>query len=219
MDALIELIISAGQKIDIIQLNPIPESSSKLVLVKKGIAKIFAFNDSGLKVNTDLIFEGELFLLSKDNYQCQDLFFLETLKYSEMYCVPLSYLSQDQSVILHNKLMKCYNNRLRRIHQQKVKNHDLTLIDRLFYLLVDFCRIYGLKSTDYYLMPNFFTHEELASMLKTCRQNITSCLNELKKSGLLFYNRKEIRFEKGIFENNSTFQTALHTEYKAKPIC
>lgn len=133
MNSLTDLIESAGQKVDILQLNPNNDICPSLVWVKKGIAKIFAINDRGVKVNTDLIFEGEFYLISKDNYHCQDLFFLETLKYSDMYQIPMSYLNPSQSIGLSEKLMTCYNQRLQRIHQQKVKNHDMELMDRVFF--------------------------------------------------------------------------------------
>jgi CRP-like cAMP-binding protein len=219
MESLSELFTTVGQQISMLQLNPTKDNFPKLVWVKKGIAKIFAINDSGCKVNTDLIFEGELFLYSKDNYQCQDMFFLEILKYSEMYSIPLSYLKASQLYGLSEKLMHCYNQRLQRIHQQKVKNYDFKLVDRLFYLLADFCRIYGHRSGDYYVIPNYFTHEDLASMLKTCRQNITSSLCELKRAGLLYYNRKEIRFEKDVFENSRANQHSGFIENKVLSIC
>lgn len=219
MESLLDLITSAGQKITLLQLNPTYDNNPKLIWVKKGIAKIFAINDSGVKVNTDLIFEGEFFLYSKDNYRSQDTFFLETLKYSEMYSISLSYLNASQQNGLSEKLMYCYNQRLKRIHQQKVKNHDFALVDRVFYLLADFCRIYGYRSGDYYVIPNYFTHEDLASMLKTCRQNITSSLCELKRAGLLYYNRKEIRFEKDVFESSKANQQSGYIESKVLSLC
>lgn len=219
MEPLTGLICTAGEKIRILQLNPLKEESPKLIWVKKGIAKIFAINDSGVKVNTDLIFEGEFFLSSSANYKSQDLFFLETLKYSEMVSIPLSYLNSSQVNGLSEKLIYCYNQRLQRIHQQKAKNHDLDLVDRILYLLVDFCRIYGFKVGENYVMPNFFTHDDLASMLKTCRQNITSSLNELKRADLLFYNRREIRFEKSIFEGSKAVQESVYFESNIESIC
>lgn len=210
MDFFIDLIESAGQKTSLLKLNPVTDDCPKVVWIKKGIAKIFGINDSGIKVNTDLIFEGELYLITKNNYRTRDLFFLETLKYSEMYSIPLAYFNQMQAQQISEKLMYCYNQRLQRIHQQKVKNFDLALADRILYLLADFCRIYGTQTANNYVMPNFFIHEDLASILKTCRQNITSQLIHLKRSGLLFYNRKEIRFEKVIFEKSKPIQETVY---------
>ncbi|MBW3468225.1 Crp/Fnr family transcriptional regulator [Arthrospiribacter ruber] len=219
MDDLKELMISAGEKINILQLNPLKENNVKLIWIKKGISKIFAINDSGVKVNTDLIFENEYFLVSHDNYKSSDLFFIESLKYSEMYCLPLGFLNSSQMEQLNLLLIDFYNARLQRIHQQKVKNHDLELEERVFFLLADFCRIFGEKKGQSYVMPNFFTHEDLASMLKTCRQNITSVLSGLKKRRLLYYNRKEIRFEKAIFESSKVLNQPHIQKNKTISLC
>jgi hypothetical protein len=208
----LELMTMIGRKVDKIQLNPYLEYSPELIWVRTGIAKIFAINESGLKVNTDLIFKGELFLAQQNNYKSTDLFFLENLKYSEVYSLPLHFLNHTQLHYLPWLMMDYYNQRLQRIHQQKVKNYDLDMSERIFYLLSDFCLIYGQNTGVYYSMPNFFTHEDLASILRTCRQTITSSLSNLKRKKKLFYNRKEIRFEKSIFESVKTLRNSQASE-------
>ncbi|AFL85164.1 cAMP-binding protein [Belliella baltica DSM 15883] len=197
---IVDSIKECGNEINLIHLNPDKEISEGLAYVQEGIAKIYGINEKGLKINTDLVFQGEIFLVQNGNYQSRDNFYLEGLKYSKIFFLPLDHLSSIQKEFLPEIQMKFYNERLKRIHQQKVRNYDLELHERVFYLLFDFCLIFGKASDAYYSMPNFFTHDELSNILRNCRQNITACLNELKRDGIIQYNRKEIKIEKTIFE-------------------
>ncbi|MFD2034532.1 Crp/Fnr family transcriptional regulator [Belliella marina] len=200
INLVLDSIYEFGSEIDQIHLNPEKEISEGLVYVQEGIAKIYGINEKGLKINTDLIFQGEIFTVQNGNYQSRDNFYLEGLKFSKVIFLPSKYLSSIQRGILPEIQVKFYNERLKRIHQQKVRNYDLELHERIFYLLFDFCMIFGTDSGDYYTMPNYFTHDELSNILRNCRQNITACLNDLKREGIILYNRKEIKIEKSIFE-------------------
>lgn len=195
-----DTILEYGQEIKLLHLNPTSDIKEGIVLVQKGIAKIYGINEKGMKINTDLIFQGEIFMHQNGNYQSRDHFYLEELKYSQLLFIPIDQLSPYELEFLPEIQLRCYNERLKRIHQQKVRNYDLELHDRIFYLLFDFCLLFGKKSGDFYVMPNYFTHDELSNMLRNCRQNITSCLNELKRDGIIQYNRREIKIEKSIFE-------------------
>lgn len=197
---IVDTIKEFGQEIELIHLNPINEMKDGIVYIYTGIAKIYGISEKGLKINTDLIFQGEIFTVQNGNYQSRDNFYLEGLKYSQIYFLQKEQLSPLEESFLPEVQMKSYNERLKRIHQQKLRNYDLKLHERIFYLLFDFCLIFGKYAGDYYVMPNYFTHDDLSNLLRNCRQNITSCLNDLKRDGIIQYNRKEIKIEKTIFE-------------------
>ncbi|GAB2629615.1 Crp/Fnr family transcriptional regulator [Belliella aquatica] len=197
---LVRTIVEIGHQIKSIHLNQQNEIKEGIVFVESGIAKIYGINEKGIKINTDLIFEGEIFRVQNGNYLSRDNFYLEGLKYSRLIYIETEQLSSYEMEFLPEILMKCFNERLKRIHQQKVRNYDLDLQERIFYLLFDFCLIFGKQSGSHITMPNYFTHDDLSNMLRTCRQNITSCLNVLKRDGIIKYDRKEIKIERSIFE-------------------
>lgn len=187
-------LLKEGTCLKLLQLNPFVQEG--LVWVESGLAKIYGTNEKGLKVNTDLIFEQEFFWCNVENYQSNDLFFLECMKNSKLRFLPIHKLDDSEKETIPALMFEFYQNRLRRIHQQKVKNFDLELEERVFFLLFDFSLLYGKETLSHVTFPNFFTHDDLASILKNCRQNITACLNELKKKGVISYNRKEIVIDK-----------------------
>lgn len=196
-----------GECVQVLQLNPF--TCEGLAWVESGLAKIYGTNEKGLKVNTDLIFEKEFVWLTPENYQSNDLFFLECMKNSKLRFLPIHKLDSSEKEAIPMLMLDFYQDRLRRIHQQKVKNFDLELEERVFFLLFDFSLLYGKESYSHISLPNFFTHDDLASILKNCRQNITACLNDLKKKGIISYNRKEIIISKEQHEQ------AIKKYYKA----
>ncbi|EIM78881.1 Crp/Fnr family transcriptional regulator [Nitritalea halalkaliphila LW7] len=182
-------LLETGQAVERMPLNS-PQVVEGLLYVPTGIAKIYGVNDRGLTINTDLLFTSEWFLLEADSYLSSDQFFLEPLRHSSLQFLPLEGLSLKRESLQ----VFCYpftKARLRRIHQQKVRNHDFALEARLQFLLADFMKYYGEKKGEFMHMPAYFRHEDLASMLKTSRQNLTTTLSKLKASGTLRYCRKE----------------------------
>jgi hypothetical protein len=207
-----------GQEIESIHLNPPNDIKDGIVYIYTGIAKIYGISEKGQKINTDLIFKGELFTVRNGNYQSRDNFYLEGLKYSQIYFLQKERLSPLEQSFLPEVQMKFYNERLKRTHQQKLRNFDLKLHERTFYLLFDFCLIFGKYAGGYYVMPNYFTHDDLSNLLRSCRQNITSCLNDLKRDGMIEYDRKEIKIEKTIFEEKKiNYLSELRKNKEAMP--
>jgi CRP-like cAMP-binding protein len=191
--AIHELFNSHGKSISRFQINPLQQEG--LILVKSGLSKIFGVTEKGEPINTDLIFESELYWVTEANYRSESAFFIEPMRHSALLFIPQSAIGPHEQRLLPGIMMKFYRERLKRIHQQKIRNYGLDLKERLFYMLSDFCLIYGKRVGAHYAMPNFFTHEDLANMLRNCRQNITASLNELKKEGHLNYDRKKILFD------------------------
>lgn len=216
---LIRTLFDNGHQIKSIHLNPQNEIKEGVVFVQSGIAKIYGINEKGIKINTDLIFEGEIFRVQNGNYLSRDHFYLEGLKYSKLIYIEINQLSSYEMKFLDDFLMRCYNERLKRIHQQKVRNYDLDLQERIFYLLFDFCLIFGRQTNSYITMPNYFTHDDLSNMLRTCRQNITSCLNILKRDGIIQYDRKEIKIEGSIFEEKKVRYLSQIKKHKVLVTC
>lgn len=53
----------------------------------------------------------------------------------------------------------------------------------------------GTKQGSKTVIKNYLTHSDIAAIVCTCRQTVTSILNELKSSGIISYSRKEVVIE------------------------
>lgn len=197
---LTDIVKSYGSEISSIHLSPEHVFREGIIYVKEGIAKIYGLSEKGHKVLTEFIHQGEIFPVNNSMYETIDNFFLEGLKYTRMFFIKNVQIPSSQQLIVNEIKATFYMERLKRIHQQNVRNYDLGLRERLLYFLFDLCLIYGKHMGNRYIMPNYFTHEDLSFILKNCRQNVTSCLNKLKREGIIFYNRKEVMIEKYVFE-------------------
>ena len=52
----------------------------------------------------------------------------------------------------------------------------------------------GENTAEGFCMPNYLTHEDIASLIGSSRQTVTTLINELEGEGILSYNRQEICF-------------------------
>ena len=50
----------------------------------------------------------------------------------------------------------------------------------------------GNRIGDKIILNNYITHSDIAGVIATSRQSVNTLLNELRDSGILFYNRKRI---------------------------
>jgi CRP/FNR family transcriptional regulator len=66
---------------------------------------------------------------------------------------------------------------------------------RLLYCFREWAKKEGRRIGDKIIVKNSLTHSDLANLVSTSRQTVTVILNELKESGAITYNRKEISFD------------------------
>jgi CRP/FNR family transcriptional regulator len=84
------------------------------------------------------------------------------------------------------------NNKLKKLEG---RHSDLVFRDaksRLIRFIKTWARADGNRIGDKIILNNYLTHSDIASVIATSRQSVNVLLNELRDSGLLFYNRKRI---------------------------
>jgi len=75
----------------------------------------------------------------------------------------------------------------------------LTVKNRVIQLLLRLTQDYGRIMTDHIVIDMHFTHEEIANMVGTSRQTVTSIINDLRDSGFLSWEQKKIKILKPDF--------------------
>ncbi|MBD0287738.1 MAG: Crp/Fnr family transcriptional regulator [Bacteroidota bacterium] len=87
---------------------------------------------------------------------------------------------------------KAVSSKLRRLED---RHADLVFRDaksRLITFIKNWARTDGNKVGDKIVLNNYLTHTDIANFISTSRQSVNVLLNELRDSGMLFYNRKRI---------------------------
>ena len=72
-------------------------------------------------------------------------------------------------------------------------------VQRLGWVLIHFLwqlveQNLGENTVEGFCMPNYLTHEDIANLIGSSRQTVTTLINELEGEGILSYNRQEICF-------------------------
>lgn len=168
---------------------------SKIYFVVKGKIKIAEANDMGDELIKDILTEGEFFgdLSLHGNSPADE--YAEGLTANTIIC---SFNVHDFRKILHNNPEMALNyaarvsSKLRRLEN---RHSDLVFRDakaRLIRFIKNWARTDGSRVGDKIVLNNYLTHSDIAGFISTSRQSVNVLLNELRDSGMLFYNRKKI---------------------------
>jgi CRP/FNR family cyclic AMP-dependent transcriptional regulator len=170
---------------------------NKLYFVKEGYIRIGYIDNSGREVIKEIINKGELFgqiTLEKDSLNGE---FAQAYKSEVSLC---AFSIDDFQKLLQKKpalalkyskqvgsKLKRYENRLLNLLNKDVKT-------RLINFLWQLAQKHVAPHSNTTCIPNFLTHEDIANLIGSSRQTVTTLFNELATDGLITYNRHELCF-------------------------
>jgi CRP/FNR family cyclic AMP-dependent transcriptional regulator len=96
---------------------------------------------------------------------------------------------------------KKVNSKLQRLEHRHADLVFLDTKDRLISFIKNWARTDGNHMGDKIVLNNYLTHSDIAGYISTSRQSVNMLLNELRTSGLLFYNRKHIELNNPVAWN------------------
>lgn len=92
----------------------------------------------------------------------------------------------------------------KKLRKMENKHADLVFYDakaRLIRFIKNWAQTDGSKVGDKIILNNYLTHTDIANVISTSRQSVNVLLNELRDSGMLFYNRKRIELSNQVIWN------------------
>jgi CRP/FNR family cyclic AMP-dependent transcriptional regulator len=165
--------------------------------LEAGRAKIYKLSDSGREVIQWFCFPGELFGLAEVSRGGSREVFAQVCTASRVHCIPRGdftrFLGQRPEVALQViDLLSC---RLRVLGDMFMNLASDDVTSRIVKLILRLCARYGREQrADLYLdIP--LTHQEIADMVGTTRQTVTTILNKLKRDGILRVEKHCIHIE------------------------
>lgn len=174
-----------------------PEHLTKLFFIKEGYIRLGYRNDKGEEVVREIIREGEIF--GQFTLQCQDMRgeFAQAHKADVSLC---AFNISDFEKILSNKpqLAIGYSRHVgQRLRQAENRLMNLLHKDVRARLIGFFMQLASAEPADGSAQPveieNFLTHEDIARMIASSRQTVTSMVGQLEADGLLVWDRSFIR--------------------------
>lgn len=168
---------------------------SKIYLLIKGKIKITECDDMDNELIKDILTAPDIFGdLSLDGRPSLDEF-AEALTANTVVCV--FNVPDFKKVLQENPMMaltyaNIVNNKLKKLES---RHSDLVFRDaksRLIRFIKNWAISDGNRIGDKIILNNYLTHSDIAGVIATSRQSVNTLLNELRDSGMLFYNRKRI---------------------------
>lgn len=171
-----------------------------IYFIKTGMVRLGYLDNQGNKIVKDILRPGEFFgqvSLQKENLNGE---FAQAVKSGVSIC----YFTLDKFNSLlsnHPKLamkytrmsgyrIRKFENRLENLLRNDVKTRLKIFLDQLLAELKDSARRIGREVR----VPNYLTHEEVAQLIGTSRQTVTTLLSTLKEENICRFSRKEVRF-------------------------
>ncbi len=178
--------------------------SSRIYLLIQGKIKIAEFNEDSAELIKDIITAPDIFGdLSMKGRPPRDEF-AEALTANTL--VGVFAVSDFRRILRDNPDMaltyaNMVNEKLRRLEH---RHADLVFCDtkaRLIRFIKNWAKTDGNKMGDQIVLNNYLTHTDIANVIATSRQSVNVLLNELRESGMLFYNRKQIMLNNPLYWN------------------
>jgi len=177
---------------------------SKIYLLIKGKIKITECDAMDNELIKDILTAPDLFgdLGLAGNPSMDE--FAEALTANTVVCVfnsnEFKRILSEQPVIALN-YANIVNNKLKKLEN---RHSDLVFRDaksRLIRFMKNWAQADGSPMGDKIILNNYLTHSDIAGVIATSRQSVNVLLNELRDSGMLFYNRKRIELNNSLVWN------------------
>jgi CRP/FNR family cyclic AMP-dependent transcriptional regulator len=171
---------------------------NKIYFVKNGYIKIGFIDNEGKEIVKEIIQKGELFgqfTLERNNLHGE---FAQAYKDKVSIC---AFTIDDFEKLLKRRpdlalrYSKQVGAKLRNIENRLVNllNKDVkTRLEHFLWQLVE--QKLGKSMPEGFCIPNYLTHEDIANLIGSSRQTVTTMLNELEHEKIVSYNRQQICF-------------------------
>jgi len=171
-----------------------------IYFIKTGLIRLGYLDRQGNKIVKDILRPGDFFgqvTLQKENLNGE---FAQAHKTNATICsFTLDHF--NQILVNHPKLALRYSrisgyrirrseNRLENILRNDVKTRLKMFLEQLLAEVMDSAKWFGKEVR----IPNYLTHEDIAQLIGTSRQTVTSLLSSLKHENICTFSRRELRF-------------------------
>ena len=172
------------------------DPSNTIYMIVEGKVKILYYTEGGEEIAKSVISKGEIFgelaLLGEDSRKD----YAQSMSENTLICVIT--LDQMRDLMKEDARFALQINRLisLRIRKLERKLESLVFKDvrtRILEFLRDYALEKGEQEGSSYTVHHFLTHKDIADLVGTTRQTVTTLLNELRNEGLITFSRKIIQ--------------------------
>ncbi len=179
------------------------DETPRVYFLKKGTLKIVEIDEKGNEVVKELIQKGDIFGE-----------FTLTDTHSDEYAIAVSeqvaccsFKMEDfEKVLEQNPQLGVTYTKWVGFRFKRLQNRYSNLIfkdvrTRLVSFLKDWAEKEGKAEHGEFVLKNYLTHQDIASLVCSTRQTVTQLFNDFKEQGILDYSRTEIILKKGFAQS------------------
>lgn len=172
------------------------DPSNTIYLVAEGKVKILYYSEDGEEIAKSVLSRGELFgelaLLGEESRKD----YAQSMSENTLICVIT--LDQMGALMKDDTRFALHINRIigLRIRKLERKLESLVFKDvrtRVLEFLRDFAVEKGEQEGNSFTVHHFLTHKDIADLVGTTRQTVTTLLNDLRNEGLITFSRKTMQ--------------------------
>ena len=172
-----------------------PQFHNKLYFIKSGFIKIGAVDENGDEHIKEIINKGEIFgqiTLEENNL---DREFAQAYKSDVSLC---AFNVDDFEELMKKKpgialkFSRHIGNKLRQTENRLLNVLNADVKTRLVRFLQQMAKQENADTSHAISIPNFLTHDDIAKLIGSSRQTVTTLFNQLEARKLLYYSRAEI---------------------------
>lgn len=172
------------------------QHNNKLYFAKEGFIKLGYIDEQGNEIIKEIIQKGEVFgqlTLEKNNNQDE---FARAYKSSVSLC---AFTIEDFLRLLQKKPQMAIafsfqlGNKLRKVENRLLNILNKDVKNRLVQLLLQLAADNNAINNNEAVIDKFLTHEDIARLIGSSRQTVTTTLNQLEKQDLLLVSKEFIR--------------------------
>lgn len=169
------------------------EPSSSIYFLKEGRIKIGSYSEDGRENIKAILKPGEIFGELSLAGEEKRTDFAQAMDDNVVICtISMSEMKEmmQKNASLGLKVTKLIGFRLKRMER---KLDDLIFKDaktRIIEFLIDTAKESGKKVGDEIFVKHYLTHQDIANLIASSRQTVTTVLNELKEKKLIYFERK-----------------------------
>lgn len=171
------------------------DAAREAYYIQSGMVKTYQLTPDGKEVTFQILNPGDGFGMAEVFLNCRRTRYAGTMRKTTLLTMNKEQLSElifsDQKFCLsllwalHHEVLK---------YQGIVENLAILPVrERVIKLLVRLCKEQGRQMKDYIIIDFPLTHEEIAKMVGSSRKTITIILNDMRKEGILSWEKKKFK--------------------------
>jgi CRP/FNR family transcriptional regulator, cyclic AMP receptor protein len=170
------------------------DETSRVYSLKRGTIKIVEIDQKGNEIVKDVLQEGDLF----GQFTLADSNLDEYAVALSDYVTCCSFRMDDfEKVIERNPALALRYTKWVGLRLKRMENRYANLVfkdvrTRFIGFLKDWSLKEGTNENNEIILKNYLTHQDIASLICSTRQTVTTLFNDLKEKGVLDYTRTEI---------------------------